>query len=226
MEFLSFLPLVGGGVTLAIGLSFMKKHGVKEKSQLFFFLSLVCLGVFGILETVAYSLDSKDAAYLVFIVSKAFAFCAPFFVMAFATNIRAESRVYRVLMIPLLAVLIISILGALEDIEKVSWGWKVIFRSPMEIVTTMMVIFFMSIAIYELARLLDGMKAENDLYYPCMLVITIGFVFWLLSAIVANAIVIYMGLDVPPLFSFVQVFPAILVAYGYSLGSSKGMCGQ
>ena len=222
MEWVSYLPLIGGAVPLSISIYFIKKKGLGEISQLYFFLSLVCLGVFGISEGLAYMTSSETTAYVLLLTSKSGAFLFPYFIMAFATYLRTESKLPKLLAPPTMVMLIISLFFDFEGIYQTSWGWDINFNGPVYYSAYIYGLALLVIGLWSMGLLVKEMEEEQNPLHRNMSIIFVGYIFWTILALGTNIVVEALQLEMIQPLAFFQIFPSIIVAYGYLSGTGAG----
>ena len=214
-----WLPLLGGIVPLCAGFYLLAKKGAREPTQAFFFLSLLTLGLFGLLETIAYLSSDKAFALIMLKISKASAFSSAYFFMGFATHLRGKENWHKT-MAPFAAfILIISWIFIIEDIQKISCGWSVTFNRGMVSIAYMMVVLMMIIGLAELHTYLKEIQGEGTPLYKSLRRIMLGFLLLLTLSITTNMTVGLGILNGLPVFSIIQAIPAIIITHAYITGT-------
>ncbi|MDG6220461.1 MAG: hypothetical protein QCI38_03325 [Candidatus Thermoplasmatota archaeon] len=217
MEILAFLPFLGGHVSLFSGAWLLGKKGFKEPSQAAFFLGLLSLGLFGIFETICYLTEDREEAIAFLKIGWSFALMAPYFIMTFATLLRGKNKFHIYMLAPSVAITFIANLYIFKDFRPAPWGWLSVFDLNVGLLCFTLVAVNMGLGFHELFRLLQEIGKDNP-QRRNLSIIAWGFVLWLALALATNGITLMSGVEFIPLFSFVQLFPSIMVVGGFMRG--------
>ncbi len=221
MNIFTFLPLIGGAVSLGLGAWLVTRERRREASKIFFFLSFLALGLYGVLEGVAYLSPDEGQAKLFLLASKAAAFLAPFFIFAFASALRGKENGPKALFGIALGWAVVAPFYTIESLERTPWGWSVNFCKPVLVASFLFVIVFMSLALYELSSMLKELKGSESPHYSGLRTILVGFSLWLFLSLGANLAIHLSPSHIPPPFSYLQAISCVIVTYGF-LRSKNG----
>ncbi|MDG6221325.1 MAG: hypothetical protein QCI38_07765 [Candidatus Thermoplasmatota archaeon] len=193
----------------------MAKKRSKEPSQLFFFLSLLALGLYGLLEGIAFLTENKETAKMLFIFSKGSGFLASFFVYCFASVLDGKNKEPRLFAGIVVGWSIIASLYIIEDLHPSDWGWCVHLYQPIAMITYIFVMLFMSMALYHLYSIISSLRDVTSPRLNNMEWIFAGFFLWLLLAIATNSVIMLTRSKIMPPFTYIQLVPTLIVVYGY-----------
>lgn len=223
MQIAQLLPLAGGGIPIVIGITFLIQRGFKESSQRYFFMSLICLGLFGFLEGIAYFSNNQDIAWLLILLSKYSAVSGLYMVYGFALALRGNEEALKTIKPLFTGWVIIAPFFTIEGIVRTDWGWAVALNRPVLLFTFLWVFYFLLLAANEMSGLINEMKESENPFKWNLQWIRAGFLIWAILAVGTSAVVNMMTVQTyRPVFSVLQIFPTLMVTYGYLRTSIKG----